>query len=164
MIYSFAEVKNAVPNTRLHIMGDVDDKEYFEECKQLIAQLNVEDIIFTGVVKVTEYMEKIDFVILTSISEGQPLSVLEAFASGRACVTTDVGCCRNLIEGPDEFGAAGICVPPMHKDSLANAMIMLCKNKESRREMGKAGKMRAEKYYLHEISMDKYRKLYQEVL
>ena len=164
MIYSFAEVKSVIPNARLHIMGDVDDKEYFEECKQLVQQLNVKDIIFTGVVKVTEYMEKIDFVILTSISEGQPLSVLEAFASGRACVTTDVGCCRSLIEGPDEFGAAGICVPPMHKDSLANGMIMLCKNKETRREMGKAGKKRVEKYYLHEISMDKYKKLYQEVM
>ena len=164
MIYSFAEVKSVISNVRLHIMGDVDDKEYFEECKHLVEQLNVKDIIFTGVVKVTEYMEKIDFVILTSISEGQPLSVLEAFASGRACVTTDVGCCRSLIEGPDEFGAAGICVPPMHKDSLANAMIMLCKNKETRREMGKAGKKRVEKYYLHEISMNKYKKLYQEVL
>lgn len=164
MIYSFAEVKREVPNARLHIMGDVDDKEYFEECKQLVEQLQVEDILFTGVVKVTEYMEKIDFVILTSISEGQPLSVLEAFAAGRACVTTDVGCCRDLIEGPDEFGVAGFCVPPMHKESLANAMITLCKNKMTREEMGKAGKQRVQRYYLHEISMNKYMKLYQEVL
>ena len=164
MIYAFAEVKRVIPNARLHIMGDVDDKEYFVECKQLVEQLHVEDIIFTGVVKVIEYMEKIDFVVLSSISEGQPLSVLEAFAAGRACVTTDVGCCKELIEGNDEFGVAGICVPPMHKENLANAMIQLCKNKNLRKRMGEAAKKRAEKYYKHEISMSKYKKLYEEVL
>ena len=59
---------------------------------------------------------------------------------------------------------AGFCVPPMHKESLANAMITLCKNKMTREEMGKAGKQRVQRYYLHEISMNKYMKLYQEVL
>ena len=36
MIYAFAEVKAEVPEARLHIMGDVDDKEYFEEQVQKI--------------------------------------------------------------------------------------------------------------------------------
>ena len=44
-------------------------------------------------------MEKLDFTILTSISEGQPLSVLESMAARRPCVCTDVGCCRELLEG-----------------------------------------------------------------
>lgn len=47
-------------------------------------------------------MKKLDFVLLTSISEGQPLAVLEAMAAGRPAVTTDVGCCRELIEGVDD--------------------------------------------------------------
>ncbi len=164
MIYAFAEVKARVPNARLHIMGDVDDKEYFEECKLLVKQLQVEDIIFTGVVQVMEYMVKIDFVILTSISEGQPLSVLEAFAAGRACVTTDVGCCRDLLDGDDGLGAAGICVPPMHKDRLATAMISMCRNKEMREQMGKNGKNRVALFYSHDRSMNNYRELYKEVL
>jgi glycosyltransferase involved in cell wall biosynthesis len=163
MIYAFAEVKLEVSNARLHIMGDVDDEDYFEECKLLISQLGIQDIIFTGVVNVIEYMPKIDFTILTSISEGQPLSVLESFAAGRACVTTDVGCCKELLEGDDGFGAAGICVPPMHKDRLADAIIIMCKNEGMRRQMGIAGKKRAEKFYTHEISMKKYKELYAEV-
>ncbi|MFR7798548.1 MAG: glycosyltransferase [Collinsella sp.] len=61
--------------------------------------LGVRDLIFTGRVNVVEYMEKLDFTILTSISEGQPLSVLESLAARRPCVTTEVGCCRELLEG-----------------------------------------------------------------
>lgn len=164
MIYAFAEVKADVPNARLHIMGDVDDPEYFEECKLLILQLGVKDILFTGVVNVIEYMEKIDFTILTSISEGQPLSVLESFAAARACVTTDVGCCKELLEDSDGFGEAGICVPPMHKDRLAQAMVLLCRDKELRHRMGMAGRKRAAAGFTHEISMNKYKDLYREVL
>lgn len=165
MIYAFAEVKSAVPEARLHIMGDVDDEEYFQECKLLITQLDVKDIIFTGIVNVIEYMEKLDFIILTSISEGQPLSILESFAAGRACVVTDVGCCRELIEGEDgdSFGMAGICVPPMHKDRLAQAMIRMCCDTVTRKKMEKAGKQRVLTYYTHQISMNKYRELYREV-
>lgn len=164
MIYAFAEVKAKVPNARLHIMGDVDDREYFEECKLLIEQLEVQDIIFTGVVNVIEYMEKIDFTILTSISEGQPLSVLESFAAQRACVTTDVGCCKELLEDSDGFGEAGICVPPMHKDRLAQAMIQLCEDRELRCRMGISGQKRAATRFTHEMSMDKYKKLYAEAV
>lgn len=164
MIYAFAEVNKAMPNTRLHIMGDVDDEEYFSACKTLIAQLGVDGIIFTGVVKVSEYIKKLDFIILTSISEGQPLSVLEAFAAGRACVTTDVGCCRELIEGNDDLGSAGICVPPMNKEQLAQAMLELCREPGKRKKMGEIGKERVNKFYTHEISMENYRKLYQKLV
>lgn len=57
-------------------MGGVDDEEYGAECHALVDTLGVRDLIFTGRVNVVEYMEKLDFTILTSISEGQPLSVL----------------------------------------------------------------------------------------
>ena len=164
MIYAFAEVRRLMPNTRLHIMGDVDDEEYYEECRTLIGQLDVKGIIFTGVVNVSEYIKKIDFVILTSISEGQPLSVLEAFAAGRACVTTDVGCCRGLLEGSDGFGNAGICVPPMNKEQLAQAMLELCSEPEKRRRMGEAGKRRVNMFYTHEVSMENYRDIYRKLL
>lgn len=164
MIYAFAEVNQAMPDTRLHIMGDVDDEEYFESCKALIGQLDVKGIIFTGSVNVAEYIKKLDFIILTSISEGQPLSVLEAFAAGRACVTTDVGCCRELIEGDDGLGNAGICVPPMNKEQLAQAMLELCRNQAKRRKMGQIGKDRVNNLYTHNISMENYRKIYKKLI
>lgn len=165
MIYAFAEAKASIPNARLHILGDVDDKEYFEECKQLVQQLEIKDIRFTGVVNVIEYMEKLDFTILTSISEGQPLSILESFAAGRPCVTTDVGCCRELLEGnhEDDLGEAGICVAPMYKEGLAQGIILMSRDSNMRKRMSEVGKERVRQYYTHKTSMEKYHNLYMGV-
>ena len=164
MIYAFAEVKMTIPNARLHICGDIDDEEYNKECHQLIEQLNVKDIIFTGVINVVEYMVKLDFTILTSISEGQPLSVLESFAAGRPCVTTDVGCCRELLEDRDGLGVAGLVVPPMNKEKLAAAIVNMCIDETMRNNMAVVARKRAQTRYTHEISMDKYRLLYNELM
>lgn len=165
MIYAFTEVKEYVPKARLYILGDVDDPEYAQECHRLMEQLGVEDIIFTGVVQVKEYFPKFDFTILTSISEGQPLSVLESFAAGRPVVATDVGCCRELIEGRgDDIGPAGLVVPPMNARLLAQAMIRLCEEKSLRLTMGENGRKRAKEHYTQEMSMGSYEKLYREVV
>lgn len=165
MIYAFAELKIRVKNARLFILGDVDDKEYKEECENVIKQLQIQDVFFTGVVNVIEYLEKFDFTILTSISEGQPLSILESFAGGRPVVATDVGCCRELVYGNsgDECGQAGFVVPPMQREEIANAMERLCVDKELLKQMSENGKHRAGKYYTHELSMNRYRELYLEV-
>ena len=165
LIYSFYELKFTVPKARLHIIGPEDDKEYAAECYELVKQLDVKDIIFTGMVDVLKYMERLDYTILTSISEGQPLSVLESFASGRPCVTTDVGCCRELLGGMqgDSLGIAGYCVPPMHANSLCVAMERMCMRKEERFLMGKSGQNRVEKYDQHEEMIKKYQGAYQEV-
>ena len=172
MIYAFAELKTRMApkkesrQVRLFILGDVDDAEYKEECVNLIDMLQVQDIIFTGAVNVVEYMEKFDFTILTSISEAQPLSVLESFAAARPAVVTDVGCCRELIFGnsDDTLGQAGFVVPPMNREELANAMERMCEEHLLRASMGEIGQKRVERYYTHEISMDKYRGLYNEFL
>ncbi len=96
---SFARQENMYVST---LWGGVDDEEYAQECYALVDQLHLENVIFTGRVDIISYMEKLDFTILTSISEGQPLSVLESFAARRPCVTTDVGCCRELLNGNEE--------------------------------------------------------------
>ena len=165
MIYSFAELKQRVANVRLHILGDTDDENYYDECIQLVQQLNVKDIIFVGNTDVSIYMRKLDFVILTSVSEGQPLSIIESMFADRPCVATDVGCCRDLIEGSenDNLGMAGICVPPMHRMALTEAMEKLCKNSSLRRKMGMVGHKRATCYFTHSEMIKKYQDLYERV-
>ena len=166
MIYAFFELSSRHENVRLHIMGGVDDEEYAEECRELIKQLNLsEKIIMPGRVNIIEYFEKLDFTILTSISEAQPLSVLESFAARRPCVTTDVGCCKELLLGKadDPFGRAGYCVPPMQREKLADAMEILVESKEAREKMGIAGQKRAYEYYRYNIMLTKYRDIYKEV-
>ena len=165
MIYAFFELKSRMPNVRLHIMGGVDDEEYDQECRELVAHLGVQDLIFTGRVDVVKYMEKLDFTILTSISEDQPLSVLESLAAGRPCVTTDVGCCRELLDGEegDPYGRAGYYVPPMHRDLLANAMEKMCQSRERRLILGENGRKRVAAYYRNKQMIENYRQLYREV-
>lgn len=166
MIYSFFALKAQVLNARLHILGDTDDEGYAKECFQLAEQLGVKDLFFVGNTNVPEYLRKIDFTVLSSISEGQPLAVLESLAAARPCVTTDVGCCRELLKGyrEDNFGKAGIYVPPMHPEMLASAMETMCKRNEERLAMGRAGRERVKKYYVHDDMIGNYLKNYEEVL
>lgn len=165
LIYAFNELCGMRKNARLHILGGTDDEEYAKECYDLVKSLGLKDVLFVGQVNVIEYMRKIDFTILTSISEGQPLSVLESFAARRPAVTTDVGCCRQLIDGEegDFFGTAGFCVPPMHREGLANAMDKLCQSRELREEMGEIGRMRVEKYFKHPDMIKRYAALYKGI-
>lgn len=164
MIYAFFELASRMPNVRLHIMGGVDDEDYAKECYALVEQLQLKNLIFTGRVDVVQYMQKLDFTILTSISEGQPLSVLESMAARRPCVTTEVGCCRELLEGApgDTFGIAGYCVPPMYRQGLADAMEKMCASRARREEMGRIGQRRVDAYFHHEQMLANYRKMYDE--
>lgn len=165
LLYAFYELSSRMEKVRLHILGGVDDEEYAQECYALARQMHLKNIKFTGRVDVVKYMEKLDFTVLTSISEGQPLSVLESFAAGRPCVTTDVGCCRELIQGGEEdsFGAAGYCVPPMYQQELVEALAKMCESRPRRLRMGRNGQARANAFFRHEQMMEKYKRLYQEV-
>lgn len=166
MIYAFFELKTQIPNARLHILGDTDDEEYRAECEDLIDQLVVKDILILGNTDTAAYMEKLDFTVLTSISEGQPLSLLESLAAGRACVATDVGCCRELLTGEtiDDLGQAGILVKPMQAQAIASGMEVLSKHPYLRKQMGSIGKKRVLKNFRHEDIIAQYLDNYREAL
>ena len=83
LLYAFALLKQRVPNARLHVCGPAEDEQYAQECYDLVRALRLRDVIFPGTVNVLTYMQNFDFTMLTSISEGLPLSVLESFAAGR---------------------------------------------------------------------------------
>lgn len=162
MIHAFALVKEEIPNASFYIMGPTDeDPLYFEECMQLVELLGVKDVLFTGKVNIKDYIGKIDVMVLTSISEGQPLAILETMACKKPSVATDVGSCRELLYGNnDNYGEAGIVVPVMDYVKIAQAIIELCKNKELRDMMGKNAYNRVASIYTLDIFIDSYRKLY----
>ena len=90
--------------------------------------------------------------------------ILEALAAGRPLVATDVGSCRELIEGRDgdSLGSAGICVPPMHQSALLGALIDMCENDEMRKKMAISGQERIEKYYDQEKMIADYKVVYEK--
>lgn len=144
MLFAFSRVCQYYNNIRLHIIGPIEEyPEYYEECVELKNQLGLENAIFTGRVKTWEYLEKVDFTLLTSISEGMPLATLEGMAAGRAAVTTNVGCCSELIHGTgDGLGEAGFCVPAMDQKAMAEAIMKLASDPRLMRKMGETGKKR----------------------
>lgn len=165
MLYTFSSVVAEQKNVRLHIMGPTnEDPEYYAECVRIQQDLGLDNAFFVGLVRVAEYMKKLDFVLLTSISEGQPLAVLEAMAAGRPAVTTDVGCCRELIEGVDDaYGRAGYCVPVMHQTALAEAILALCERPDKRKRMGESGRRRVSALYRHADMLNRYEELFETV-
>ena len=80
-------------------------------------------------------------------------------------ITTDVGCCRELIYGGsnDDLGPAGAVVAPMDYEQMAKEIIRLGKNFPLRRKMGQVGWQRVKNGYTYEYFIDSYRKIFQQL-
>jgi len=161
MITAFSYAKEREPRLRLYIMGpDDEDPGYAEECKDLAKTLNVQDVIFTGRINVKEYLGKMDMCLLTSISEGQPLSIMEAMAAGKPCVTTKVGDCYDILNASDPPNACGIVASVMNVSQIANAIITLAKDPDMRRRMGENGIKRVKEKYVDKDFLQRYNDIY----
>lgn len=165
-IRSIQILKGKVPNVRAWVLGPVEeDADYADECQELVDMLGLRDTLtFTGSVKVDDYMQEIDIVALTSISEAQPLVILEAGAAGIPCVATNVGNCAELIHGTENedplLGPGGAIVPISNPQATAEAMADLLLNKEKYRRMSDTVKTRVRKYYDRELHNRSYSYLY----
>ena len=166
MIQMFALVEQQFPTAELYILGPAEeDSDYYTECIQLVKTLGIQNIIFTGMVQIKEYLGNLDILLLTSISEGQPLAILEGFAARKPFICTNVGGCRELIEGrEDNFGPAGYVVPVMHYEEMANYVLKLCKNRELRLQMGENGYNRVKHHYKRSSFINSYAELYQRLV
>lgn len=146
-----------------------EDPEYVEECKSLIQELGLEEKIkFLGFQQVTDILPRIGVLVLTSISEAFPLVLLEAFGSGLPVVTTDVGACREIIEGNSDedraLGCAGMVTPIADPEATAEAVIKLLTDESRWHAAASAGLQRLEKYYTQSGMLNSYKKVYGDAL
>ncbi len=163
MIRAFAVAKQQQPRLKLWIMGPwEEDEAYARECFALVEQLHIPDVIFTGQVNVLEYLGKMDMTILTSISEGLPLAILESFAARKPVIATNVGNCKGLLYGEsDDFGPAGILTHIMNIEEIAKAILQLANHPQQRQEMGENGYQRVVSKYKIEDMIRRYAAIYQ---
>jgi glycosyltransferase involved in cell wall biosynthesis len=82
-------------------------------------------------------------VVLPSYREGLPKVLLEAAASGRATVATDVPGCREVVRN----GVNGLLIPPRDPVALADAIEGFVENPELRRTAGRRGRQIAEQEF-----------------
>jgi glycosyltransferase involved in cell wall biosynthesis len=146
-----------------------EDRGYAQECRLLAESIGMrERIRFLGFQQIDALLPRVGLLVLSSISEGLPLVLLEGFAAGVPAVTTDVGSCRQLIHGlageDAALGAAGRVVGIADPEALAAASLELLGSAEAWRRAQKAGLARVERYYSQERLFAEYRELYQRAL
>ena len=160
---------NVIPDVEAWIVGP-DDEEiaYAEECRDLIEILDVkENIKFLGFQNIAEILPKSGLQTLTSISEGMPLVILEGFAAGVPCVSTDVGSCKELIyggeqEGDRELGKAGVICQIANVEELSSAYIELLGNEDAWYKAQKVALERVNRFYTQDIFLNNYRDVYKK--
>ena len=159
-----------LPSLQGWIVGpETEDPEYVRECRELVDSLGMHDSLkFLGFRKIDELLPQVGLVALSSISEGLPLVVLEAFAAGVPVVTTDVGSCRELIEGLGDpnraLGSAGSVVQIANPEVFARALLELLEQPLAWSSAQRAGIARVERYYTDTLMEDSYRDLYKKLM
>jgi polysaccharide biosynthesis protein PelF len=173
-VKGFVRAMKAASAVRPDIEGLVvgptsEDPGYAAECVQLAAALGVDDRVkFVGFQPPEDVLPNLGVLVLSSISEGLPLVIPEAFASGIPVVTTDVGACRELVEGrtPEDraLGPAGAVVPIANPDAIAHAALELLHDEGRYRAAQRAAVQRVETYYSEHLVFNAYRQTYREAV
>jgi polysaccharide biosynthesis protein PelF len=146
-----------------------EDPDYARRCRALVASLGLESsVTFVGPQPPHLIYGDLDVVVLTSFSEGQPLVMLEAYAAGLPVVATEVGACREMIEGRSEsdrlLGASGFVTRVGIPADTAAALVQLARDPELRARLGAAGRKRVLGFYRREEMIDSYRALYRDMV
>lgn len=141
LIRAAAIVYREMPEARFVLYGKAPkgNEQYYESCLALRDELGLQQtIIFAGFAASAEaaYNEG-DFVILSSISEGFPYSVVEAMMCGRTVVGTAVGGVPEALEG------CGLVVEPRNPEEMAAACLRLLKDPDLARELGRKAREKA---------------------
>ncbi len=163
-------VKEAMPQIRLIALGSTDeDPDYYQECQKLVDSLGLSnDLKFGGHVNFYEFLPEIDLIVLTSISEAQPLVILEAGAAGIPAVATNVGGCGQLLYGSEEefpkLGEGGIVTPLKDPEATAAAILRLMQDQEFYKKCSETIERRIQTYYIFQQEHASYRKLYKKYL
>lgn len=162
-------LREQIPDLKALVLGPTEEDEaYFAECRAMVQHLGLGATVeFKGRVRLEDWLGKIDAIVLTSISEAQPLVILEAGVAGVPSVATDVGACREMILGREDempaLGAGGAVCPLSNPGAVAAALLELLTNHEWRQRCGQAIRDRVARHY-NKADLDAtYGALYREL-
>ena len=146
------------PDTRFMIVGQ---GELEESLKAQAYMLGISDnVTFTGPRRdIPNILAQSDIFVLSSLWEGLPLTAIEAMASARAVVLTDVGGNRELVE----TGSNGLIVPPGDVPTLAEALLVLVNDEQRRIAFGRAARERVRVDFSIETVTRQYEALYEAI-
>ncbi|MFJ6786209.1 DUF3492 domain-containing protein [Streptomyces angustmyceticus] len=178
LLHAFAEVRRAEPAATLRIIGgpgrDPQAPGYLAHCRALAAQLfpdeaadvrtvgespvSFEEIGSPEVPTLEDAYASGAVVVLSSVIEGFPRSLVEAMFCGRATVSTDAGAVCEII------GGTGLVVPPRNPRALAEACTALLGDPDRRARLGAAARARALELFTVEQNVAAFRGIYLELI
>jgi phosphatidylinositol alpha-mannosyltransferase len=162
LLKAFEILKARVPDARLIVAGafDKDSKEPFV---RYVREHGIHDVRFVGYVPpraLPRYYRMCTVYCAPSTgSESFGIVLLEAMASGRPVVATDIPGYRSVLQN----GVQGLLVPPEDEGALAVALERILRNADMGRAMGEAGLRRAGEFSWDSVT-DKVLEFYSELL
>ncbi len=152
---TYEALKQTVPNVRLLLVGDGPERNAIERA---IRQHNLQDgVIFAGARSdVSRLLKGADAFLLTSLSEGIPVTFLEAMAARLPIVTTDAGGCKEVVVN----GQTGFVAPVGNPTSLAKALHLLATEPKLAARLGEAGRARLLEMFTQRQMHEAYCQLY----
>lgn len=154
MLRVAVEVVKRIPHAEFRYFGPVTDGEqaYGASCHELHSRLGLVDrFTFMGNTHEPERaMRESDIVLMTSISEGMPLGIIEAMAQGRPVVATDVGGVRGVLRG------CGVITKPGDTHGIAMAVSTLLNDSDLARKLGERGHARARSSFSRAACIQNY--------
>jgi len=137
LVRGFALAYRQNPSLCLTLKGD---GPLMQETQDLVASLGLSGVIAfrekTAYADVPHDYREADIFITTSVSDGTPVSVLEAMASGLPCIATGVGGIAEWIED----NKTGLLVPPRSPEAVAGAILSLAADPALRSRLGTAAR------------------------
>ena len=159
LLTMLAGVRERGVDALLLLVGDGDDRERLEQRAHDLGLAR--SCLFLGYQEdVAPWYAICDAVVLTSASEGTPVTIIEALAAGRPVVATKVGGVPDVV---DE-GETGFLVRPHDTHALAERLEILAGDPVRRRAMGDLGRARMLERYAVERLVDDVDALYRELL
>lgn len=158
LIKATAVVKKTVPDVKTVIAGRGKLLDRLkEEASGMGLEKNVEFLGFRE--DIPQLLQAMDIFILPSLSEGTPLSILEAMASEKPVIATDVGGLGEIVEN----GETGFLVPREDPESLAEKILLVLQDRALAGKMAVEARKRVEKKYDLNSMAKKYIDIYDRI-
>jgi glycosyltransferase involved in cell wall biosynthesis len=159
LLAAFTDLRERGIDALLLLVGDGDDRSRLEQHAH--DRGVARSCLFLGYQEdVAPWYAICDVVVLTSASEGTPVTIIEALAAGRPVVATNVGGVSDVV---DE-GETGFLVPPGDTSAVAERLEILARDADRRTTMGREGRTRMLRRYAIERLVEDIDELYRELL
>lgn len=161
LVRAFAQVHAREPESRLLVAGEGPERE---PLAAIVEGLGLTDAVeLCGLVTdMPEFFSRIDALVQPSLNEALPMAVLEAMASGKPVIATDLPTLVGLLTDPAD--PAGVLVPAGDPAALAAAMIEVAQYPQRAKELGSAGRRVVLARYPLAGMVAQYESLYRKLL